>query len=409
MRILKPSSQFIYAVEVSGSVDTPAYLLSSFVLRKKELQFVYFNEFSSWEKLVNTIPPKALCIWVINDGNVLSKTRHRNEQLASLDEVFPQLEKEAFMVAKSKSFFSICRKDHWTYWFDKIVETKLNIGFIYLGLEALDNVLKDLPNTIQLHGYTLSQEETTLQQLKASKALPKGNVLLGGEQFETPAILGFASTVTFLSNYSMTGITTLGWLFTPKRTEETSDVFKQLLQQQQILLGAFYNRHFLYWFKRFNLRFGLFFLCFGIVLLLWSKLSRKQYDEISQTHRVLQKNDQKLRLVLEDEQNKWAKINKTTSIQVIPFLDGILQQMPNQIRLDNMSLRTLKHPNTTEKELKQIIIKGSLFEKEQLNDWVQKIKSIKGLGQPSISQLESINSASHRVELIIPISDENDQ
>ena len=137
MRLFKSKELILYAVEILGETNQPSFSLSMLTLKAKRLVLKDHHPDLIWEVLLSLLPEFAPTFWLINDHEVLCKAKWKNNQIQPLDLLFPNLDRASFFISETTDLFSICRKDHWMAWREKIIASRRTISQLSVGLSPL--------------------------------------------------------------------------------------------------------------------------------------------------------------------------------------------------------------------------------------------------------------------------------
>lgn len=406
MRLFKSKELILYAVEILGETNQPSFSLSMLTLKAKRLVLKDHHPDLIWEVLLSLLPEFAPTFWLINDHEVLCKAKWKNNQIQPLDLLFPNLDRASFFISETTDLFSICRKDHWMAWREKIIASRRTISQLSVGLSPLTYFIDQLPEEMVLERHKVFVKEGKVSALSVTEKSPQNFTNIGDEKIRPTAVLGFAMVVGFLSEHSLSDFSIFQSLIKSNLSAKTSKNFEF---HQKETVYSFLNDFFYQRLIRHHSKILGLFLIIGILISLWSSSTKKHFNSLSKSHQEISLNLKKKDSFLMIEKDKWKRVSKKSKMRLVPLLDGILQKMPNKIKLDRITFSTLKKNNfplLKKQQYNQVNILGEMKSKDQLSRWVENIRTQEKIKELSISHISTDDNLMLRFELHIAFHNE---
>lgn len=363
--------QFIYGISYCGvehavANNTTSFNVLQLAKKKKSLEIVSSNTFSTMDIVFESIPKKQPIFVIINTDKVLSKKIegvHELNKAVSL--AFPNIKIQDFTIEvlpqNTHSFVSICRNQDVEEILNNYKKNNCDVIGFSLGNNSVATITTYLhQDTIQTSNATLQFEGLSIlniAKLKKNDYHQKYDV--NGLEIAPPNVLPLSGILSYYTNtYS-----------TESNFTEQANQLKNDFKQKQIFSNA--------------IKFGLGFILLGLLMnFLFFTHYRDQISKLSNEQQVNERSKELL-LSLTNEVNRKrslvSDITTSTGSKVSFYLDEIGNSIPTTISLDEIVYQPLQKSIKTNKEIEihsnSIEISGVSNNSDDFSNWISALEN----------------------------------
>ena len=339
---------------------------------------------------MDKLPKNALTLWTINDEGVLTKIR-RKDQALTLEHAFPQIERANFFWKETEALWCLVRKTHWQTWMEKIVNAPVILLHAFMGSELLATLNQTWNETISTNRYSYQFTAGQLEALTPMKEPSNQEITIAGNQLPANSLLGFAAVLHYYKHYPIGRSKSLLYLLTRtfRALPQLDNPFEQL-QTTVIFEGL--NRRFRQFFIQVNIVLLSGLVGGSLLLQLWENKQATAQLIVETEHRKLTQQLSVLDSLWVSKDQKWKQLEHKAAIQIVPFIDGVLQTLPVHVTLEELQW---------EEQAPHLFLKGRLQQKTVLTSWVEELQQLTVVENVQVAQLVGLNASDFQFELQI--------